>query len=347
MRFGARTVRRATMTRWLLPLLVACGAPSTPSDTSTRDDTESSARATPSEPAARFDARALGAAVQTVRDLEAAHEIERVGVVVLDPRDGRILATTGSGTHGVDDPYRNAPTGSTFKLVSIAAALDAGLDPERSFDGTAYPDLEDAHPLPTIDARGVLVHSSNVGAARVFDAIGPEALARSAPAFGFRRAWEVHGRVTDVPTFPSRLTTDDEGHRVAGGLGLQASLLHVALAMGAVANGGILHAPTEDGSGEATRVLSEEAARRTLGFLEDAVAEGTGSRAAVEGLRVAGKTGTGTLDDPRRWVAHFVGAFPAEAPTHVVAIRAVSAEAGAYGGALAAPAFAELVARLR
>lgn len=318
-------------------LLLACSGASNP---------ESTPPPSPAPVVASFDAVALDAAIETARELQASRELSRVGVVVLDPRDGRLLATTGLGVHGVDDPFRNGPTGSTFKPITVAAALTAGLDPARRFPGT-FEGLHDAHPRESFDAREVVMHSSNVGAAHLHAAIGTAPILTLTEGLGFGGPHRAANRVTDTPALgrTGETWSDADAPRLAGGIGLEASLVHLAVAYAAIANGGERIEPTSDGSGARTRVLSAAHAATVRGYLADAVREGTGARAAAEGVTVAGKTGSAHAGEGQM-AALFVGFYPAEAPERVCAIRAIG-PGQTYGGTVAAPAFAQLVGRLR
>ena len=252
----------------------------------------------------------------------------RAAIVVLAPDDGRVLAALGSGPEGDAEAERDAPNGSTTKPFTIAAALEAGLDPARRFEGgerwrdAEGRELVDAHPRESLDARDVITHSSNVGAGRIVEAVGGEAIREMLDLVGIAgesESWTARGSGVDAHITPLRL----------------------AGAYAAFANGGYAIEPTADGSGTRRRVMREATANTMLGMLESAVSdEGTGSRARVEGVRVAGKTGT-----TRTGAAVFAGIAPVDAPRWVVVVRVEAPDA--YGGSVAAPAFARIVQALR
>ncbi|MCA9614286.1 MAG: hypothetical protein H6721_24010 [Sandaracinus sp.] len=272
-----------------------------------------------------------------VERVASRHEGARVGVLVLDPRDGRVVVAAGSGVLGDDEPLRRAPTGSTFKAVTLAAALGAGLDPSRVFDGAACCGVRDAHPRAQLDPRTTIVHSSNVGTARIVETVGADPIVALVDSLAWNEAFELGGRHADAALVPH---DDPEMHaHFASGIGTEATLLHLASAYAAIANGGEWIAPTTRGDGTRRRVMDAQVSATLLGFLEDAVREGTGQRARVEGVRVAGKTGTVPNGDAT--YSLFVGLAPVDAPTRVIAVR-VEALGDHHGGSAAAPVFAEL-----
>lgn len=280
-------------------------------------------------------AEAQGASIEAIvaAELDRLVEVEgarRAAIVVLDPRDGRVLASAGRGPDGDGEAAREAEVGSTIKPLTVAAALDAGLDPSARFDGEGgrwQADgatlLADAHPRRSMSVEDVLVASSNVGAGKIVREVGEAPIARLFGEIGARvseppRSWLAHGAGIEVRMSPRAL----------------------AGAYAAFANGGLAIEPSADGSGARRRIVSERSAHAVLAMLEAAVGdEGTGHRARVEGLRVAGKTGT-TSDG----AAVFAGLAGVDAPRWVIVVRA-EAE-GAWGGSLAAPSFARVAAAL-
>ena len=142
------------------------------------------------------------------------------------------------------------------------------------------------------------------------------------------------------------------------GEGWAASALQIAAAYAAIADGGVYHAPTlvrrvTDGAGHATwehhktseRVVDAATAHTLIGMLKGVVngEQATGKAARIEGVRVAGKTGTAELsDNDDRYYGTFVGIVPAEAPRYVIL---VAAESKGAGGEVGAPAFARLAKR--
>jgi cell division protein FtsI (penicillin-binding protein 3) len=141
---------------------------------------------------------------------------------------------------------------------------------------------------------------------------------------------------------------------VALGEGLTATPLQMIAAYAAIANDGVYHAPTLDhGGSTAERLVSSETAKSVMALLETAVTDesATGQEARVEGIHIAGKTGTAQWTAPdghERTYATFVGIadLPSRRIVALVGIQSPPRD-DVYGGKAAAPAFARLVSRLR
>ncbi len=260
------------------------------------------------------------------------------------------------------------PPASTFKVLVAAAAFDAGVAGPES----EYPDLTE-FPLPgstatirnftgrtcgdgtTVTVQTAFVRSCNTTFAALALDVGAEPLARTAEAAGFDRdlrfPWEVARS-----TFPLDLVRRDPAALAQSGIGerdVRATPLTMAMVAAAVANGGETMAPflvrqVFDADGEAVdvtqpttlgRAMSPATAAVLGGLMELVVTEGTGRRAAVPGLRVAGKTGTAASPEgpPHAW---FIGFAPVERPRIAVAVLVESGgDVGesATGGTVAAP----------
>jgi cell division protein FtsI (penicillin-binding protein 3) len=142
--------------------------------------------------------------------------------------------------------------------------------------------------------------------------------------------------------------------------------LQLAAAMSSFANGGVLHRPfavrrveaadgvvlVENGPVQVRRVLSAETCRKMNEILVRVVKEGTGRKAAVEGIDVAGKTGTSQKVDPvtkkythEKYVSSFVGYAPAEDPKVCIAVVVDEPQGAYYGGAVAAPVVSRILQR--
>lgn len=289
-------------------------------------------------------------------------------------RDDAGLPVVTSGNFVAVDSYE---PGSVAKVITIAGALDAGaVTPETTFQIPGWKEyydviLRDAHPhgLESMSVRDILVESSNIGTITVQQEMGAEVHYDYMKAFGL-------GEVTDLD-FPGESpgvfkALDElwgsERVTVAYGQGMSSTPLQMVAAINTIANDGVYVAPSlvreivaADGSSTPVpqpatrRVVSKEAARQTAAMMEEVVCSGTASRAAVEGLPIAGKTGTafkaadnGTYfdaDGNRIYYASFAGFYPADDPEVTVLVALDEPAAGTndrFGGTAAAPVFADL-----
>jgi cell division protein FtsI (penicillin-binding protein 3) len=332
----------------------------------------------------------LDAALQAEVEASLQAGVERAqgqgGIaILLDPRSGEILALAERPGFDPNDfrrvPYETTRSralldavepGSTLKTFVVAAALEHGvLDPHQVIDceeGTwRVPGrtLRDLHPQGLLDPAGVLRESSNIGAAKIGFLLGPERHHEMLRRFGF-------GVPTGVgfPEESSGLLRSWQRWRpldhatISFGQGVSVTPLQLASAMGAIANDGLWlqprlvaarRRPREAwqivATGEPRRVLRPEVARMVRQMLEQVVGpEGTGRRAGLAGVRVAGKTGTAQKLDPatgrysaNSYLSWFVGVAPAEEPL-LVGLVVIDEPRGKVrtGGALAAPVFAEI-----
>ena len=302
-------------------------------------------------------------------------------VIVMEPKTGAVLAMAMSprfdpnSVRGLSaDRWRNRVVtdayepGSTMKIFLAAAALEEQAMKPRSLinaengkmtiAGTVIHDHEKAKWITFAQA---IERSSNVAAAKIAMVLGDECLFRYLRAFGFGERTEI-----DLPGEAAGLVKEPRewGRRtlasVAMGQEIGVTALQLASAVSAVANGGWLMRPyvvseVRDGHGQLVAQVTPQVRRRpitaetsrTLGtILEGAVTAGTGSKAAVAGYRVAGKTGTAQKIDPETGayspalsVASFVGYVPADDPRLTIVAIVDEPHGEAWGGTVAAPIF--------
>jgi cell division protein FtsI (penicillin-binding protein 3) len=311
------------------------------------------------------------------------HKAEGATAVVLDVETGEILAMAGVPNYepahiGDASSYarRNRPVtdayepGSVLKLVTASAALEEGVvRPKQKMDiGSSVTvggkTFSDDHSLERGTLGDIIRDSSNIGTIKLAREVGPERLHAYLQRFGFGHATslafpgETDGMLADPSDWSgTSLPT------IAIGQGVSASLLQVAQLYATVARGGVYRDPVlvrgsvgSDGQLESAaepgtrRVLSQDTARTLSRMLIDVVDNGTGTNAAIDGYRVAGKTGTAQKVsedrpgyEPGAYVGTFVGFAPAERPEVVVAIAVDEPRKGYYGGSTAAPVFNELL----
>ena len=312
------------------------------------------------------------------RELKAAVAAQRAragGIVVLDVASGEVLAMANVPSYnpnnrGKLDPRRTRnravtdlfEPGSTLKPFTVAAALEAGVVKPESVIQTAPGELtlgdrtiHDARPLGALTVAQVIQKSSNIGAAKMALGLRAETLWNLFHQVGFgtppRSGFpgEVSGKLRSHASWrPIEQATMSYGH------GISVSLLQLARAYLIFANDGELKPVTLVKRGtppESVRAISAASAREVRTMLEAVVRPGgTALRAQIAGYRVAGKTGTankleGGSYARDRYVASFVGFAPASAPRLIVAVMVDEPSAGQYyGGAVAAPVFAQVAA---
>ena len=280
------------------------------------------------------DARLQNIADEEARRVHTEWGAERVAILVLDPHTGALLA------HFDDAPGKPMVPGSTLKPLAVAMALDAELiTTEQRFDcGNGSRDygsqvLRDAGSYGSLDAAEILAVSSNIGASRIFDALGGERLGA-----GLRRF-----RVGAPPEIPSGM----KGAIIAIGEGSTTTPAALAAAYGAFANDGLLAAA---GSTAPERVIKASTAKTLRAMLEGVVTSerATGKAAAVAGVRVGGKTGTSDPDccvEGSGTFASFVGIVPIDAPRWVIYVGVGNPNKEGSGGTIAAPAFSRVATR--
>jgi cell division protein FtsI (penicillin-binding protein 3) len=258
--------------------------------------------------------------------------------------------------------------GSMFKLLTAAAALDSGAATERSSFDASRPLQVRGHTIS--DFRGknrwltlpeVLIHSSNIGAARMADAMGTTTLVRYFDSFGLFQRAGVELHESTRPLIPARWT-EVGAMTAAFGHGLSVTPMQFVAAVGAVANGGILHRPTllktPDGTKPAgTRVISAKTSDRMRGIMRAVVVDGSGKAANSRLYHVGGKTGTAQKTENGRYLedkrlSSFVGVFPIEAPRYAIMVSVDEPKPRkdtfgyATGGWVAAPAVGKIVERV-
>ena len=311
--------------------------------------------------------------------------------IILDTKTGEVLsiASVRRGDDGVAaitagnlaavEAYE---PGSVAKVFSVSAAIDSGItSPDRVYEvpgsytfdlGTDYEyTIKDAYPheLEPMTLRNILVNSSNIGTMMAAGELGSPKLHDYLSSFGFGKLSEL-----DFPGESAgilKAAVDWKGSQngtIAYGYGFSSTSLQLVSAVNAVANRGVYVSPKfvratidEKGSkwetpaGSTHRVISEESAATMADLLTGVVCEGTGTRAQVDGISVAGKTGTGykiqangtykSDDGLRSYFATFVGFFPSKDPQVTILVSIDEPDRSSrdrFGGTAAAPVFASL-----
>ncbi len=331
----------------------------------------------------------IDAAIQNSAERELERALSLSGaqagmVVVLDPRTGEVLALANRPTFNPNrfwaydsNRWRNRAVtdafepGSIFKIITAAAALqERVVNPDEIIDcgqgsiEIANMRINDHAVFDRLSFRDVIAKSSDVGVIRVAQRLGRENMARYAHDFGFGAATgvELPGESPGLLRPTSKWSALSLAS-ISFGQEIGVTALQMALAIGAVANGGYLMKPLlvrqiEDSTGRAVksnkpvaikRVLEPEVVDLLIELMRGVVTNGTGKQAQVPGYIVAGKTGTAQkVDASGRYsasdhVASFVGIVPATHPALVILVSLDTPRGQRnQGGDVAAPVFARV-----
>jgi penicillin-binding protein A len=314
-------------------------------------------------------------------------------VVALEPRTGKILALASAPTYdpnvlsshhframekaknrldanpakplldrAISEVY---PPGSTFKVVTAAAALSSGqYTPDSLVKGGASLDLpETTNDLPNepgldcgtgkITLTQALVNSCNTSFGSLGLRLGPEVLREQAQKFGFGESLGI-----PMPVTPSQVPADmnppQSAQAAIGQFDVRVTPLQMAMVAAGVANEGVVMKPylvetvraqdldliSQTQPQQLSRAVSTDVAAQLTRMMEKVVSGGTGTRAQIPGVTVAGKTGTAQHGDGLAPHAWFIAFAPAQDPQ--VAVAVVVEDGGelgheGFGGSIAAP----------
>jgi cell division protein FtsI (penicillin-binding protein 3) len=321
--------------------------------------------------------------IQFRADTELADAVKNSGakagtVIVMETDTGRILALSNFPKYNgnifnkyKEETWRNRAVmdmfepGSTFKVVVAAAALDARLTyPEDMIDcqngsisvaGHVFHDHK-AYGLLTFNQ--VLENSSNVGAVKLGRRLGQERLYEALGRFGFGTKTGV-----DLPAEYSgkvRKLKDWSGLSIGAisfGQEIGVTSMQILNAINSIANGGYLVRPSvvdrildennntiRTNQPERTRIMSPRTAEAITDAFEGVILRGTGKRAALEGYRAAGKTGTAQKSingrySKDKYMSSFIGFAPLPIPKVTILVQLDEPQNGHYGGDVCAPYF--------
>src|SRR6266568_2614858 len=319
------------------------------------------------------------------RELEQAmHDTQAIAgtVVVENPHTGEILALANRPTfnpnlrkqvtpaamknRAVSDVYE---PGSTFKLVTISAALEEKVtNPSEVFDcqmgSIVYNGMRirDSKPHGLLPVWGVLAESSDVGAIKIALRLGEDRFYKYIRAFGFgqQTGIELPGETRGLTKPPSRWSRVSIA-AISIGQEIGITPLQLVALVSTMANDGVYVAPrivaatTQPRSTPQTiafhpvnenRVLSSFTAAEMKQMMQGVVLHGTGKKAILEGYSSAGKTGTAQKVDPAthaysrtKYIASFAGFAPVNNPVVTIAVILDSPVGGHHGGEVGAPVF--------
>lgn len=320
------------------------------------------------------------------RELAAAMAKTRAAagtVIVMNPNTGEILALANwpkfnpnKASDAGSDTWMNRAVsaiyepGSTFKLITLAAAFDQGITrPDEVFDcenGAVYISghrIRDHKPFGLLTVSDILAKSSNVGAIKIALRLGAPKFYDYIRAFGFGTTtgvelpYESRGRVARLEDWkPISVGSISVGQEIG------ATPVQLITAVSAIANGGLLYKPRivselrrdekalpaegELAPTEPKRVIRPETAATLRQLMEGVVLHGTGTAAHLDGWTSAGKTGSAQKIDPvtgrysaTQFIASFTGFAPINNPAVTILVSLDSPVGLHEGGQVAAPVF--------
>ncbi|MEU5717705.1 penicillin-binding transpeptidase domain-containing protein [Streptomyces sp. NPDC020403] len=293
-----------------------------------------------------------------------------------DPNDLSRVDGAALGNAALQDVYE---PGSTSKVMSMAAVLEEGVAtpgthvtvPNRLHRGDRLFRDDIDHPTWYLTLNGVLAKSSNIGTILATGQLGRNQTEANKVLHSYLRKFGIGsptglgypGETPGILAEPKDWSTSQQ-YTIPFGQGLSLNAMQAASVYQTIANGGMRIAPTlvrgtKDADGrytaaeapKKTRVVSEKTARTLARMLESVVddREGTGTKAHIDGYRVAGKTGTANRVDPVRGVykgytASFAGFAPADDPQITVYCAIQNPTTGSYfGGQICGPIYKKVM----
>lgn len=308
--------------------------------------------------------------------------------VVMDPRTGEILALADQpgfdpnkfSSYGIGKGKNKVITdifdpGSTFKPFLAAAALEEGIAKETDrfyCENGAYAVADrvireaNRKKYGHMTFHDILKYSSNIGCVKISERLGKEKFYEYITKFGFgsKTGIDLPGEVSGILR-PYQNWTRVDTSTIAFGQGISVTAIQLVTALSAIANGGVLMKPyivraVVDKKGEVIekfsptpvrRVIEQSTAKRLAKIMTDVVGgeDGTGKRAQIKRVSVAGKTGTSQkFDFSRRAYSSekvrtsFMGFFPADDPQVVMLVTLDEPQIDRWGGLAAAPVFKDI-----
>lgn len=300
-------------------------------------------------------------------------------VIVMDAEDGAILAMAG---YPVFQPDRIAETqprviknkaisylyhpGSTFKVVLASTALEKNIcSPQHEFNcyNGVYrvrdQQITDVHPYSRLSFEDIIIHSSNIGAAKIAERLGATNYYNGIKKFGFGSHMDIRLPAEEAGIFkPVKRWTGVSLQFMAHGYEIAVTPLQMARAFNVIAADGYLVQPyilkkVQDAflkQPAKVQILSPGTVHRMTSIMTEVVNSGTGQNARIPGIKIAGKTGTSKKiiknKNMRKYVPSFGGFFPAGNPRVTLFVVIEEPKGAFYGGDVAAPLFKSIAERL-
>jgi len=252
--------------------------------------------------------------------------------------------------------------GSTFKVVLAAAALENQLcvpgEMFNCYNGVYEVRdriITDVHPFDRLSFADIFIQSSNIGAARIGQKLGGEKYFQTIQAFGFgRRTGITLPAEENGILHPLEKWSGVSLAFLSHGYEISVTPLQMAMAFNILASGGYWLPPQillhDDRGGMKRRIVSEPSQLALTRILTAAVDMGTGKKAAIEGVEIAGKTGTAHKIKAGKYAASYVssfgGFFPARDPQVTMFVMIDEPQGMHFGGDVAAPLFKSIAEKI-
>ncbi len=320
-----------------------------------------------------------------IREMKA----DRGAALLMNPQTGEILSMA---SYPFFDPNRfgefpqktrrNLPVwmsfepGSTLKVFLAATLLEEKMGDQnteydcengkRRIGPKVIKDLHGGHGILTVSET--ITYSSNICAWKIGETLGKKKLHDSLRNFGFGETvgvdlpGEASGKIQNL-----RNWKDIELATISFGQGISVTAIQLATALSSIANGGYLIKPyivkkivspegkvlMERNPEPVKKVISYDTASKITRILEQVVESGTGKNASILGYRVAGKTGTAQMPNPKtrtyyknRYLSSFIGFAPANDPRLALVVIVENPRKHTYGGVVAAPIFKSITEKV-
>lgn len=307
--------------------------------------------------------------------------------IIINPQNGAVLSMVNLPDYNPNSPndfeiefQKNKlvtdliEPGSTFKIVTMAAALENNIDlmdeynVEGPYNFHNIKMVEDSEPHNVLNVKEILAFSSNIGTIKIAESLGKNSLYNQAREFGFgiKTGFDSTSEASGIFRDPSKWSLSSM-HSIPLGYEISTTPLQIAMAYAAIANGGFLLKPyvveriekhddtiIKNQRSAKKRVLSQSNAEKLKIMLSHTVKEGSGKKAEIKGWDVAGKTGTskkivnGQYSD-KEFISSFVGFFPADNPQllcYIVLDGADASKSMHWGSMSAAPVFKSVMDRV-
>ena len=323
---------------------------------------------------------------ELINQMEKTEAIGAMGIII-DPEDGRILSMVSvpdfnpNFQREFEASYKKnriisdlIEPGSTFKIVTIGAALEDGIDlleeynVEGPYDFHGIKMVEDYEPNTILTMEEILIYSSNIGTIKIAEELGRDRIYDKAKELGFgsKTGLSLYGEPNGTLKDTKKWTLSSM-HSVPIGYEVSVTPIHVAMAYASIANGGFLLKPylvdkvikndkttLNNKKRVKKRVLSQSNAETLKNILFKTINIGSGKKAYLEGWDVAGKTGTAQKSisggySESKHLSSFVGFFPKDNPQLLALIIIDEPSTSGnqhFGGVSAAPVFKSVMNRI-